>query len=73
MRLSEKARRHSRRSLASSEEFPFGPFRDTYAGQIHGRSVARPPFRTVSIHALGCKGPLLVLVPTVRCVCGRPR
>jgi hypothetical protein len=47
-RLSEKSRRRLQLALRTAEKFPFGPFRPPYTGQIHGRSFARTPFRTVS-------------------------
>jgi hypothetical protein len=49
LRLSEKSRTGPRRSTTDCREALFGAFCPLHTGQIHAWSVARTPFRTVSL------------------------
>ena len=47
-KLSEKSRRYLQHNPTDCQRGPFGPFLPPRTGQIHARSVAQTPFRTVS-------------------------
>ncbi len=62
LKLSEKSQRGLQLALQAVEKRLFGPFRAPCTGQIHARSVARTPFRTVSLGTWVNKGLLACLL-----------
>ena len=49
LKLSERVGGACCVALRSTETLLFGPFWSPYTSRIHGQSVARTPFRTVSL------------------------